>query len=293
MHLLAKPLSLKEEAPGQYIATFFQRIIFCTLAPHNLIYSFYKMKLSNWLVISIVLMVVSSCAPKAWSVLSSSSTKIAIDSTTNVTADKGFEAYIQPIKQKIDVQMNEVIGVSAVTMKASLPESLLSNLNADAYRSVATRELGQTVDIAIVNMGGLRTVIPEGNITVRKVFELMPFENELVILWLRGDKLLALIQQFASVGGQGVSGLRFVIANGAAQNISINGKTLDANELYLIATNDYLAGGNDKMAQLTACEKRVNTGLKIRDVLLDFIKNETKKGNKIDAKLDGRISIAN
>lgn len=251
------------------------------------------MKLIRSLICIVLIASLSSCSPKAWTVVSSHSSKIAIDSTKDVIADSSFIAYIQPLKLKIDQQMNEVIGVSAVEMRASIPESLLSNFNADVYREVATRELGQAVDIAIVNMGGLRTVIPKGDITVRKVFELMPFENELVVLSLRGDKLLALIQQFARVGGQGVSGIRFVIANGRAENISINGKPLDISVLYTIATNDYLAGGNDKMVQFLESEKRVNTGLKIRDILISYIKSETQKGHKISATLDGRISIAN
>jgi len=40
-------------------------------------------------------------------------------------------------------------------------------------------------------------------------------------------------------------------------------------------------------------EKRVNTGIKVRNMLLDYIKNETKKGNKIQSKLDGRITVTN
>ena len=55
----------------------------------------------------------------------------------------------------------------------------------------------------------------------------------------------------------------------------------------------YLAGGNDQMIQLAQYEKRLNTNIKIRDMLLNYIQNETKKGNKIQSKLDGRIKITN
>jgi len=234
----------------------------------------------------------TSCTPKIWTITRATSSKIAIDSSTDKLADKNYENYLQPFKQRIDTQMNVVIGQAAETMKGNAPESLLSNFNADVYRQVASDFSGQKVDIGVVNLGGLRTVIPAGNITIRKVFELMPFENELVILWLKGDKLNDLLQFFASIGGEGVSGLRMEISNGKAVNISIDGKPLDPEKLYSIATNDYLAGGNDKMIQLGQYEKRLNTGLKIRSVLLDYIKNETRKGNQIQSKLDGRISIS-
>jgi len=233
----------------------------------------------------------TSCSHKTWTITQATSTKIAIDSSTETLADKNYEAYLQPIKQKIDAEMNVVIGQAAETMTGHAPESLLSNFSADVYLQAASESLGEKVDISIVNLGGLRTQVPAGNITIGKVFELMPFENELVVLWLRGDKLFGLLQYFAGMGGEGVSGLRMVIKDGKAVNITIKEKALDTEKLYSIATNDYLAGGNDKMVQLTESEKRVNTGLKIRSVLIDHIKRETAKGNKIQSKLDGRIKI--
>lgn len=249
------------------------------------------MKIKHFIVLAIILCIVSSCAHKTWTISNASSGKIAIDQTTDSLQDITYIAYLAPIKLKVGAQMNRVIGVASETMRGHEPESLLSNFTADVYRQTASNYLNENVAIAIVNLGGLRTVVPAGNITVGKIFELMPFENELVILWLRGDKLNELLQYFASMGGEGVSGLRMKIENNKAADITINGYPLEADKLYSIATNDYLAGGNDKMTQLAKHEKRVNTGLKIRDILLDFIKNETKKGNNIQSKLDGRIAI--
>lgn len=251
------------------------------------------MNIKRTLLALLILLSATSCSHKRWSTLQSSSVKIAIDSTTNSLADKNYSAYLQPFKQKVDTQMNEVIGQAAETMKGHAPESLLSNFSADVYLQTATNFQGENVDIAIVNLGGLRTIVPAGDITVRKVFELMPFENELVLLWLKGDKLNELLQYFAGMGGEGVSGLRMEIKDGKAVNITINDKPLDPTKVYSIVTNDYLAGGNDKMVQLAQAEKRVNTDIKVRTMLLNYIKNETKKGNKIQSKLDGRIKITN
>lgn len=82
--------------------------------------------------------------------------------------------------------MNIVIGRAAQTMLGHAPESLLSNFSADVYRAKASEIQGQAVDIAIVNLGGLRTQGSGRRHYRKKGFELMPFENELVILWLRG-----------------------------------------------------------------------------------------------------------
>ena len=251
------------------------------------------MTFKNIICILLLSLTVTACAPKAWIITRATSVKIPIDSKTDAVADKSYIEHLQPLKQQLGVKMNVVIGEAAETMKGHAPESLLSNFSADVYRQAGTDYLGAQVDISIVNLGGLRTVIPAGNITVGKVFELMPFENELVILWLKGDKLSELIQYFATADGEGVSGIRMEISNGKAVNVSVNGNAIDPEKIYSIATSDYLAGGNDKMFQLAQYEKRQNTGIKLRDILLDYIKNETAKGNKIQSKLDGRITISN
>jgi 2',3'-cyclic-nucleotide 2'-phosphodiesterase (5'-nucleotidase family) len=249
---------------------------------------------SKKILLSIVICIsLLSCSHKTWQITQATSTKIPLDASTEPLADKNYQSYLLPVKQKVDEKMNVVIGQASETMKGYAPESLLSNFTADVYRQSATEFLGEKVDISVVNLGGLRTVVNVGDITIGKIFELMPFENELVIVWLKGDKLLQLLQFFASVGGEGVSGIRMEIRNNKAINITIDGKALDTAKAYSIATNDYLAAGNDKMTQLAQNEKRVNTGIKIRDMLLNYIKNETQKGNKIQSKLDGRIRILN
>ena len=243
------------------------------------------------IILSILVLTSLSCSHKTWVITHATSSKIAIDSTTEQGADKNYEAYLLPVKQRVDARMNVVIGRAAETMKGKGPESLLSNFIADVYRQTASSFLKEEVDISVVNLGGLRTVVPAGNITVGKVFELMPFENELVIVWLKGDKLNGLLQYFAGMGGEGVSGIRMEIKEKKAVNITVDGKPLDMEKLYSIATNDYLAGGNDKMIQLAQNVKRINTGIKVRDMLLDYIKSETQKGNMIQSKLDGRITV--
>lgn len=232
-----------------------------------------------------------SCQSAKWQVKQATSTRIALDAGVQALADTSYTNYLLPFKHQVDTKMNVVIGYAPQTMRGHAPESLLSNFSADVYRASATTYLKSNVDIAIVNFGGLRTIIPAGDVTLRKVFELMPFENELVIVWLRGDYLNDLCQYFASMGGEGVSGIRMKIIAGKAVDITVNGLPLDSTKLYSIATNDYLAGGNDKMVALTKAEKRLNTGLKIRNMLLDYIKAETAKGNVIQSALDGRITV--
>lgn len=251
-----------------------------------------QMSVKIFCIALVVILTSVSCTQEVAVITDWKAEKIALDSTTEAYADADYLAYLQPIKQKLDAELNVIIGQAAEPMKVGLPESLLSNFVADVFRKAGSDYLKSPVDIAIVNMGSMRTEITDGDVTVRKIFELMPFENELVIVWLKGDKLLELLHLFASKGGEGVSGLKMTISNGRATNVTLNGNALDMNRVYSIATNDYLADGNGGNVQLTMSEKREDSGLKIRDILLQHVKDETNKGNKIKSKLDGRISHA-
>lgn len=231
------------------------------------------------------------CTSKNWVITSAKTTKISIDSSLNSIADKDMTAFITPIKQNLDKEMNQVIGYSTSVMKAGKPESLLSNWASDVYVEAGSAFLKQPVDFAVVNLGGLRSYLPKGDLTVRNIFELMPFENELVLLWIKGDDAEKLFQIFALEGGQGISGVRFEIKDSKAYNITINGKLIDKNAVYVVATNDYLAGGNDRMTPLTNAIKKMDTGLKIRNIFMEKVVRETQKGNKIHSELDGRITI--
>lgn len=233
---------------------------------------------------------VSACAEQKLIIPEITGSKIPLGKATELMADNSFRDFLAPYKTQLDQKMNEVIGIATENMPVHTPESLLSNFSADVCRQVASEYLKAPVDVAVVNIKGLRTNIPAGEIKVSKVFEVMPFENELVLIWLKGNELAGLLQFFASIGGEGVSGMSMGIKNGVATDILIGGKALEPEKIYVIATNDYLAEGNDGMIQLTRHEQRIDTGIKIRDMLIEYIRKETAEGNSITSKLDGRIT---
>lgn len=240
-----------------------------------------------------VLLVLTSCNTVGWRVFKAEAVKIPLDKETEQYADESFKVFLQPYKVLLEKEMNEVIGFAVQDLKIHGPESLLSNFSSDVYRQVAATTIQSPVDIAIVNLKGLRAPVPAGNITVSRIFELMPFENELVVLWVRGEELLSLFDFFASIGGEGVSGMKMGIREGKAVEVTIGEVPIDKDKVYVVATNDYLAEGNDGMLQLKNATKRVNTGIKIRDMLIEYIRNESEAGRKIDPKLDGRVYSEN
>ena len=251
------------------------------------------MKHIKQLILIVPVVLLMACTQLKWTVTEATGTKIPLDTATEQFADDSFKAFLEPYKVQLEKEMNEVIGYAVQDLRIHGPESLLSNFSADVYRDVAATQIQSSVDIAIVNLKGLRAQIPAGDITVSRIFELMPFENELVVLWMKGEELMSLFDFFASIGGEGVSGMKMGLRDGKAVEVTIGGEALDKNKVYVVATNDYLAEGNDGMVQLKKAVKRVNTGIKIRDMLIEFIRNETEAGRKINPKLDGRVYSEN
>ena len=214
----------------------------------------------------------------------------AFDANPATQAAVGFVA---PYKVKVDSMMCPVLGRSSIFMNADRPESLLSNWAADVLLSAAKRAGGKKADFAVVNIGGLRNSMPKGDVTIGDVMEISPFENKLVVLTLTGAKVLELFQQFAIFGGEGVShGVELVYgADGKLQQARLNGKPVNPGKIYRVATLDYLAEGNDNMKAFKDCLTYQNSGLLVRDVYMDFIRQQTKQGRELTSRIEGRTLI--
>ena len=141
----------------------------------------------------------------------------------------------------------------------------------------------------MVNRGGLRVPIPKGEIKVQNMFELMPFENEIVFLKMSGVEMRRFIDHMASRGGEGVAGMRFGIKENRGINPEIQGQPLDDSKSYWLVTSDYIANGGDGSEILSAVRERIATGVKFRDMFIEHLRKMGRAGIKIEAKIDGRV----
>ena len=152
------------------------------------------------------------------------------------------------------------------------------------------QNLNVVPSVSYFNYGGIRTSLPKGEITVGNIFELMPFENEMVFLKLKGDQMQAFLNYIAAKGGESVGGARFMISNGKAKNALINRESLKPEKDYWLVTNDYVANGGDGLEVLTECLEFVKSGIKIRDAIISYLEGKQDKNEIVNGNLDGRIS---
>jgi 2',3'-cyclic-nucleotide 2'-phosphodiesterase (5'-nucleotidase family) len=219
---------------------------------------------------------------------------IHLDSLVTTPANAKMEAMIKPYRDKVNAGMTEVLCLSSEALYGGRPESKLTNLFADLTLEESNRYCAEKypkirMDVSMINRGGLRTSLPKGEIRTSTMFEMMPFENELVLLKLKGEVMLEFINHMASRGGEGVSGVRFGIKNDRALNPEIGGKPLDNAQSYWLVTSDYIANGGDGSEILSKSSERIDTGIKARDLFIGYFKRLGKEGKTVTAKTDGRI----
>lgn len=213
--------------------------------------------------------------------------------TTAAHGDAKLTAFVNSYKTELDKQMNEVIGYSAKDMTTGRPESLLTNLTSDLMTKVDTKYTqGKPVDLAFMNVHGIRAPMAKGEIKVGDIFDAFPFDNALYVVQLKGKYLTEIFDSYAQMGGAGVSkNVKLRIKNKKIVEATIDGKQVDENKLYTIVTLDYLAEGNDGMDAMKKAEWNAETGITLRDYMLDNVRKLQAEGEKLDAELDRRIII--
>lgn len=204
--------------------------------------------------------------------------------------DPKIAAVIAPYRAKMLQALDRKIAHTDLELSKSGDNSRLGNLLADytlegAQAYAKEKILPFTVDAAVLNIGGIRNSIAKGDITVRNVMEVMPFENELVIVKLKGEDLSGLLSYYDSTQKNNpVSAMYLDVSETTPQLKFKNGRLINPYEYYYIATSDYLALGGDRMDFFKKGEI-ISTGIKLRDLYLKIFESQKNIYGPDDVRL--------
>lgn len=226
------------------------------------------------LYLSIAVVHLSGCSKKQYVHVADIDTDYIRVNRYSAKEDKKVKDMISPYKEQLDAEMNVVLGVLAEDMVKSKPNSNLGNWFADLLQTTANTEFDGYVDFAVQNYGGLRVpVVAKGDLTVGDIYEVMPFDNKLVVLNLTGEKTLMLLNRIADYGGWPISSnLTFAIEDEKATDIMIKGESFDIKKSYRVALPDYTANGGDRCTFLKE-EPQEDNDKMIRDLVIEYFQN--------------------
>ena len=186
--------------------------------------------------------------------------------------------------------VKEVIGYSPREVDSSdRPQNEIANLIVDRIMAKTAEITGRKVDAGITNFGGIRVDPPQGNVLLDDILSMLPFENYLCYVQLKGSDLRALYKQFAETRMQVVGGVELTIKDHQLLDIKVGGEPLDDDKLYGLATIDFLLEGGDDVFCAKNAKELIVTKTLIRDAVLPYMRELTAAGKAIEYHLDNRV----
>ncbi len=214
-----------------------------------------------------------------------------------IVPDAELEAILNPYVAKVDALLDKEIGTATapfMNKDSRSAETAIGDLVADSMLWYAN-EMNLNADFAFQNGGGIRTDIPDGPINKRTIYEVLPFDNSIAVVTLKGKDVIALFAATPANVGHGAmpqvsEGVSFSIntASGTVQDLLINGSPVDPAKEYVIATNSYLAAGGDGYDVFTMATDYYDTSLMQRDGFIDYV---VSLGGTISPDVKGRFSV--
>ena len=232
-----------------------------------------------------------SCSKEKQSVSKIEGKRININDS--ITTNQEIEDFIKPFRERIQEDMNKVLSYASKDMHKNdgKLETTIGNLMADLVKSqsepIYKKRTEKSIDICILNHGGIRAPIPAGTIKTRTAFNVMPFENSIVVAELTAENVHGMIDYLVKAKrAHPISGLTIKLdQNDKLVEALVNGKPIEANKTYAVVTSDYLQNGGDRMDFLKNPESLEILDYKIRNAMIDYFKTV----DTIPAKLDGRF----
>ena len=211
-----------------------------------------------------------------------------------ITPDKSIENFIKPYNEHVSKEMSQVLSYTPKNLDRTdgAMESSLGNLMADLTylkgNAIFKTRTGKTVDFALLNYGGIRAGITAGPITMEHAFNLMPFENSLVVVELSAEKVIDIANYIIKEGkAQPVSSQFNLKITKTGYQLNINNTPITTSKTYFVLTTDYLQSGGDNMNFFKDPINLYPTDYKLRNAIIDYL----SENDTIKTTLDNRITI--
>lgn len=201
-----------------------------------------------------------------------------INISDSLERNLNIDNFIKPYREHVNANLDSTLAYAVDTYSKSDGEynTAIGNMMADAVyeesNALFKSRTGENIDFVLLNHGGIRAIISKGNVSKRTAYQVMPFDNSVVVVKLKGSEVRKLIDYLAKAKrAHPISQLQLVLNSDSTINsVSLNEKALDFNKTYNVATNDYLYNGGDRMDFFKTNDSLYVLDYKIRNVLIDY-----------------------
>lgn len=208
--------------------------------------------------------------------------QLAVDAT--IAPKDSITEFVSPYKLRIDQVLDNPLSYAPrpILLDDGKRSCSLGNLMADiVFEQTAPlfrSRTGLGLDFVVLNYGGLRSIISQGEVTARNAYQVMPFENYIVVVELDGSAVRELIDFLAnSKQSNPISGLRIALdKKGGLESVDIQGMPFDENRHYFVATSDYLVQSGPSIGFFDRTVSVTPTDYLMRNAMIDhFEKKDT------------------
>ncbi|HEY9071148.1 MAG TPA: bifunctional UDP-sugar hydrolase/5'-nucleotidase [Candidatus Ozemobacteraceae bacterium] len=202
---------------------------------------------------------------------------IPLSASVTVPLDSPMTPLIESFAEQIRARTTQVVGHCAVSFPYPEKRKHLESLPLGSLVAQSLIEF-TGADLAIINSGCIREPLPEGPVTMGRIFSILPFDNTVVTMEMRGADILDMLgficAQYGAITGYQYAGATFTF-DVAARKLSdarIGGKPIDPGHTYRVVTISYLADGNQHGTVLFRnATNRRDDGYYYREAFLDYV----------------------
>jgi len=221
-----------------------------------------------------------------------------------IVADSISYYFLKPFSDSLNSVLNVKIATTDSNLFAVRPNKSVSKSKTEKMAnlgrvaadyllkegsSYTLNQMGFPCHFALINHGGIRSSISKGPITLKSMFEIMPFENEMVLVELSGRQMDSLLNYLCTKNIAAVSGIEIQANNNTYSKVIVAGLPFDSRRSYWVVVNDFVQKGGDFFTMLKYPKQVIYTGIKMRDLLEKGFKTEFSESNKINPRLNPRI----
>lgn len=210
----------------------------------------------------------------------------------SVPSSQKFDSIIAPYKNKLGNEMEKQLVMCTGDLTKDGAETTLGNFVCDAMKWVYdSLTIQNEKAIVLMNRGGLRATISKGMVTVNSIFEVMPFDNELEYVVIKGKELEDIIKRIIEKK-HAFSGMIIHAGKNGEYAATCDGQGIVADATYGLLCADFVVGGGDGFTFGLKLVSEKKFGITIRDCMINYCKHLNYLGKTISPYKDGRFEIS-